>query len=207
MSHDQCPKCYSYDVSARKFGNLFLWIGLSLGVNGVLVFVILSGVVENVIPWIIGLVLVDMLIMLPLMATLRNRSQHGGATYRCSECGHTWSEAPVEQESGSPMTKPDDAGLSPFADSVAEFRLTVQDVFSIKGRGTVVTGIVESGMVTKGAIIEIHGQSGVIMTVVDSVEMFRKVTDQAVAGDNVGLILRDVPHDAVKRGDVLRGVR
>jgi len=205
--HDQCPECYSYDVSAMKFGNLFLWIGLSLGVNGVLVFVILSGVVENVIPWIIGLLLLDMLIMLPLMATLRNRSQYGGATYRCRACGHTWPATSVGQETNFPTAKPVDAGVSPFVDSAADFQMTVQDVFTIKGRGTVVTGVVESGVVTKGATVEIHGQSGVNEAVVDGVEMFRKVTDQAVAGDNVGLLLRNVPLDAVKRGDVLRGVR
>jgi len=200
----QCPECYSYDVAAMKFGNLFLWIGLSLGVNGVLVFVVVSGVVENVIPWIIGLVLLDMLIMLPLMATLRNRSQYGGATYRCRECGHTWSEASVEQEA-TRMAGLDTTGASPFAPSAADFQMTVQDVFSIKGRGTVVTGIVEAGSITEGAPIEIHGSSSVIQTVAQSIEMFRRTTSQANAGDNVGILLRGVQADQVQRGDVLRG--
>jgi len=169
-------------------------------VNAVLLFVVFSGVVENVILWIVGLVLLDMLITLPLMAALRSRSQYGGATYRCRACGHTWAEAPVAEQVAPTMIGP-----STIVSSFARFQMTVQDVFSIKGRGTVVTGIVESGVVTKDATIEIHSQSGVIETVVDVVEMFRKVTDQAVAGDNVGLLLRDVSRDAVKRGDVLRG--
>ncbi len=201
---DQCPECYSYDVATMKFGNLFLWIGMSLGVNGVLVFVVISGVVENVLPWIIGLMLLDTLIMLPLLATLRNRSQYGGATYRCRACGHTWSEASVEQQA-TQMTGFDTTGASPFATSAADFQMTVQDVFSIKGRGTVVTGTVEAGMVTKGMTVEIHSQSGVTQTVVDGVEMFRQVTGQAGAGDNVGLLLRDVGKYDVHRGDVLRG--
>jgi len=205
--YDQCPACYSYDVSAMKFGNLFLWIGMSLGVNAVLFFVVFSGVVENVIPWIIGLVIVDFLITIPLMASLRTRNQYGGAAYRCRVCGHTWSATTVEPETQSSMAQPFDSGLSPFSASAGDFQMTVQDVFSIKGRGTVVTGTVESGVVTKGATIEIHSDSGVMQTVVDGVEMFRKVMVQAAAGDNVGLLLRDVPRDAVKRGDVLRGVR
>ncbi len=203
--HDQCPECYSYDVTALKHGNLFLWIGISLGVNGVLVFVVLSGVVENVIPWIIGLMLLDTLIMVPLMAALRTRSQHGDATYRCRECGHTWSETPVVQEGGSPIAKPNDVESSPFAASTADFQMTVQDVFSIKGRGTVVTGIVESGTITEGATIEIHSSSGVTQTVAQSIEMFRRTTSQAKAGDNVGILLRGVQADQVQRGDVLRG--
>lgn len=205
--HDQCPECYSYDVAAMKFGNLFLWIGVSLGVNAVLFFVVFSGVVENVIPWIIGLVIVDLLITIPMMAALRTRNQYGGAAYRCRACGHTWSATTVEPETQSSMAQPFDSGLSPFVASSGDFQMTVQDVFSIKGRGTVVTGTVEAGAVTKGATVEIHSDSGVIQTVVDGVEMFRKVMNQAGAGDNVGLLLRAVPHDAVKRGDVLRGVR
>lgn len=93
--HDQCPECYGYDIATIKPGNLFLWIGMSLGVNTALIFVIFSGVVDNVIPWIIGFVLLDTAVMLPLMAALRNRSQYAGATYRCRACGHTWSETPV----------------------------------------------------------------------------------------------------------------
>jgi len=188
-----------------KFGNLFLWLGLSLGVNGVLVFVVFSGVVENVIPWIIGLVLLDTLIMLPLMATLRNRSQYGGATYRCRECEHTWSEAQTFPQEVSPMSSMDYAQMSPFMASSTGFRMTVQDVFFIKGRGTVVTGTVESGTITEGAAIEIHSAAGVTQAVVQGIEMFRRPTSQANAGDNVGILLRGIQGDQMQRGDVLIG--
>ncbi len=177
---------------------------MSLGANAVLMFVVFSGVVENVIPWIIGLVLLDLLITLPMTAALRSRSQYGSPTYRCRECGHTWSETPGVEQATPTMIGPSTV-TSSFAPPAAGFQMTVQDVFSIKGRGTVVTGVVESGVVAKGAVVEIHRQSGVIETVVDAVEMFRKVTDQAGVGDNVGLLLRNVGKDDVARGDVLRG--
>jgi hypothetical protein len=202
---DQCPECYGYDVVTIKHGNLFLWIGLSLGVNAALMYVVFSGAVENMIPWIIGFVLLDTLIMLPLMATLRNRSQQGNATYRCRACGHTWSEAQTLPQEVSTMSNMDYAEMSPSMASSTGFRMTVQDVFFIKGRGTVVTGTVESGTLTEGATIEIHGSSGVTQTVVRGIEMFRRTTSQANAGDNVGILLRGVQRDQVQRGDVLMG--
>lgn len=206
----QCPQCYGYDVVTIKRGNLFLWIGLSLGVNAVLVYVVFSGAVENMIPWIIGFVLLDMLIMLPLMATLRNRSQHGGATYRCRACGHTWSEAQTPSQEMPPTSSMDYAQMSPSVAtptgaSTTGFRMTVQDVFSIKGRGTVVTGTVESGTITEGASIEVHSSSGVTQTVVQGIEMFRRTKSQANVGDNVGILLRGIQRNQVQRGDVLVG--
>jgi hypothetical protein len=203
--NDQCPKCYSYDIAASKPRNVFIWIGLSLVVSVALMFVVFSGVVENVVPWIIGFVILDLLITLPLMAALRSRSQYAGATCRCRECGYAWSEMPVVQEVGSAMTGIGNTA-SPFAPSAVDFQMTVQDVFSIKGRGTVVTGTVESGTVVEGATIEIRGSSGAIQTVVQGIEMFRKVTSQASASDTVGILLRDVQRDQVQRGDVLRGI-
>ena len=203
--NDQCPQCYGYEVVTAKRGNLFLWIGLSLVVNAALVFVVFSGAVENMIPWIIGFVLLDTLIMLPLMATLRNRSQQGGATYRCRACGYTWSETQtLPQMEPTPSTM-DYANVSPAMTPTTGFRMTVQDVFFIKGRGTVVTGTVESGTITEGAAIEIHGPSGVTQTVVQGIEMFRRTKSQANAGDNVGILLRGVQRDQVQRGDVLTG--
>ncbi len=198
--HDQCPACYSYDIVGVRRRNIFLWIGLSLAVNAMLMVVVFSGLVENIIPWIIGFILLDSLIMLPLMAALRLR----GMTYRCRACGHTWSEMPATEAEESTMAKTGVAGSS-STPSAAGFQMTVQDVFSIKGRGTVVTGVVESGAVMKGATIAIHGQAGVIETVVDAVEIFRKVNDWAGVGDNVGLLLRGVETDDVHPGDVLRG--
>ena len=206
--NDQCPQCYGYDVARIGFGNLFLWIGLSLAVNAALIYVVFSGDVENMIPWIIGFVLLDTLIMLPFMATLRNRSQYWGARYRCRACGYTWSEAQTLPQEASTMSTMNYAEMSPSmatptGASNTGFRMTVQDVFFIKGRGTVVTGTVESGTITEGAAIEIHSPSGVTQTVVQGIEMFRRTKSQANAGDNVGILLRGLQRDQVQRGDVL----
>jgi elongation factor Tu len=84
------------------------------------------------------------------------------------------------------------------------FRFTVEDVFVIKGRGTVVTGRMESGAVIKGATVRLTRMDGTRSDVtVTGIEMFRKVVDAASAGDNVGLLLRDVGREDVGRGDVL----
>ncbi len=83
------------------------------------------------------------------------------------------------------------------------FRMTVEDVFIIRGRGTVVTGRIEQGTLKVGDAIEIAGQSGSKQTVVTGIEMFRKILQEAQAGDNVGVLLRNVSKDDVLRGDVL----
>jgi translation elongation factor EF-Tu-like GTPase len=86
----------------------------------------------------------------------------------------------------------------------AGFRLTVQDVFSIRGRGTVVTGRIETGTVRKGDTLRQTRTDGTTRDVtVDGIEMFRKVTEQAMAGDNVGLLLADLGRDDIGAGDVL----
>ncbi|MDP3998821.1 MAG: elongation factor Tu [bacterium] len=83
------------------------------------------------------------------------------------------------------------------------FLMPVEDVFSIKGRGTVVTGRVERGKVKVGEEIEIVGIKNTQKTVVTGVEMFRKSLDEGQAGDNVGILLRGVEKDQVERGQVL----
>lgn len=83
------------------------------------------------------------------------------------------------------------------------FLMAVEDVFSIKGRGTVVTGRVERGVVKVGDEIEIVGIKDAVTSVVTGVEMFRKQLDQGQAGDNVGILLRGVEKDDVERGQVL----
>ncbi len=83
------------------------------------------------------------------------------------------------------------------------FLMPVEDVFSIKGRGTVVTGRVERGVIKVGEEIEIVGIKDTIKSVVTGVEMFRKQLDQGQAGDNVGILLRGVEKDDVERGQVL----
>jgi elongation factor Tu len=83
------------------------------------------------------------------------------------------------------------------------FLMPIEDVFSITGRGTVVTGRVEQGIVKTGDEIEIVGIKETSKTVVTGVEMFRKLLDEGQAGDNIGCLLRGVDKDAVERGQVL----
>ncbi|GAB4351247.1 MAG: elongation factor Tu [Methylohalobius crimeensis] len=83
------------------------------------------------------------------------------------------------------------------------FLMPIEDVFSISGRGTVVTGRVERGKVRVGDEIEIVGIKDTTKTTVTGVEMFRKLLDEGVAGDNVGVLLRGTKRDEVERGQVL----
>jgi elongation factor Tu len=83
------------------------------------------------------------------------------------------------------------------------FLMPVEDVFSISGRGTVVTGRVERGVVKVGDELEIVGLKPTIKTVCTGVEMFRKLLDQGQAGDNVGILLRGTKREEVERGQVL----
>jgi elongation factor Tu len=83
------------------------------------------------------------------------------------------------------------------------FLMPVEDVFSISGRGTVVTGRVERGVVKVGEEIEIVGLRPTIKTVCTGVEMFRKLLDQGQAGDNIGVLLRGTKREEVERGQVL----
>lgn len=83
------------------------------------------------------------------------------------------------------------------------FLLPIEDVFSISGRGTVVTGRVESGIVKVGEEVEIVGIRDTVKTTCTGVEMFRKLLDQGQAGDNVGVLLRGTKRDEVERGQVL----
>jgi elongation factor Tu len=84
------------------------------------------------------------------------------------------------------------------------FMMPIEDVFTIKGRGTVVTGRIERGVIKTGDPVEIVGLQDKIMdTVVTGVEMFHKILDQGQAGDNVGLLLRGIDRDEVERGMVI----
>jgi elongation factor Tu len=83
------------------------------------------------------------------------------------------------------------------------FLMPIEDVFSISGRGTVVTGRVESGIVKVGEEIEIVGIKPTVKSTVTGVEMFRKLLDQGQAGDNIGALLRGVGREDVERGQVL----
>jgi len=83
------------------------------------------------------------------------------------------------------------------------FLMPVEDVFSISGRGTVVTGRIERGIIKVGDEIEVVGIRPTQKTTVTGVEMFRKLLDQGQAGDNAGLLLRGLKRDDVERGQVL----
>ena len=83
------------------------------------------------------------------------------------------------------------------------FLMPIEDIFSISGRGTVVTGRVERGRIRPGEEVEIVGLGETRKTVATSVEMFRKILDEGLAGDNVGVLLRGIGKDEVKRGQVL----
>jgi len=83
------------------------------------------------------------------------------------------------------------------------FLMPIEDVFSISGRGTVVTGRVERGIIKVGDEVEIVGFKETMKTVATSLEMFRKVLDEALPGDNVGILLRGIKKDEVERGQVV----
>ena len=91
----------------------------------------------------------------------------------------------------------------PMRDVDKPFLMPIEDVFSISGRGTVVTGKVERGVLKPGEEVEVVGLRPTIKTVATSIEMFRKVLDEALPGDNVGVLLRGVGKDDVERGQVV----
>ncbi|KKS04739.1 translation elongation factor Tu [Candidatus Curtissbacteria bacterium RIFCSPHIGHO2_12_41_11] len=101
------------------------------------------------------------------------------------------------------MAAVDEKIPTPARDLDKPFLMPIEDVFSIKGRGTVVTGRVERGVVKVNEEIEIVGIKPTKKTVVTGVEMFRKQLDQGQAGDNIGVLLRGVEKDDVERGQVL----
>jgi elongation factor Tu len=91
----------------------------------------------------------------------------------------------------------------PERDIEKPFLMPIEDVFSISGRGTVVTGRVERGRVKVGEEVEIVGIKDTVKTTCTGVEMFRKLLDEGVAGDNVGVLLRGTKREDVERGQVL----
>ena len=100
------------------------------------------------------------------------------------------------------MNAVDEYVPEPERDTDRPFLMPIEDVFSITGRGTVVTGKIEQGVINSGDEIEIVGIRDTQTTTVTGVEMFRKILDQGQAGDNVGLLLRGTGKDEVERGQV-----
>ena len=120
----------------------------------------------------------------------------------CSNCGGALPVG-VEKSAPSPtLSENSDEPSRPISTDLS-FRMTVQDVFTIRDRGTVVTGQIESGTLTVGEEITIQRPNYAKKTVVTAIEMFRKQLQQTKAGDNVGLLLRDIGKQDIKRGDVL----
>jgi len=101
------------------------------------------------------------------------------------------------------MKKVDEYIPTPVRELEKPFLMPVEDVFSIKGRGTVVTGRIERGRIKINETAEIVGIKPTQTTVVTGVEMFRKQLDEGQAGDNVGLLLRGIEKDKVERGQVI----
>ncbi len=97
----------------------------------------------------------------------------------------------------------DDNIPEPIRDLDKDFLMPIEDVFSISGRGTVVTGRVEQGKINVGDALEVVGMGKDLKTTCTGVEMFKKLLDYGMAGDNIGALLRGVNRDDIKRGQVL----
>jgi len=121
-----------------------------------------------------------------------------GSALKALEGDEAWTEKIMEL-----MAACDDYIPQPERDVDKEFLMPIEDIFSISGRGTVVTGRIERGIVKVGEEVEIVGIRDTTKTTVTGVEMFRKLLDEGQAGDNVGILLRGTKKDDVERGQVL----
>ncbi len=126
-----------------------------------------------------------------------------GSALRALQSGSTDPEAEEYRPIWELMRVVDEYIPTPERAVDRPFLMPIEDVFGIKGRGTVVTGRVERGRVRSGDEVEIVGFRETRRTVVTGVEMFRKVLDEGVAGDNIGCLLRGIERDEVERGMVL----
>jgi elongation factor Tu len=121
------------------------------------------------------------------------------AAYPALNGDEKWSASILEL-----MTACDDSIPEPVREVDKPFLMPVEDVFSITGRGTVVTGRIERGVIHTGDTVEIIGiKEKPMTTTVTGVEMFRKILDEGQAGDNVGLLLRGIKREEVERGQVV----
>jgi elongation factor Tu len=126
-----------------------------------------------------------------------------GSALKAMECG-CGKDGCVNCQPIVDLMKAVDAYIpTPIRDVDKPFLMPVEDVFSISGRGTVVTGRVERGKAKVGEEMEIVGITATRKTVVTGIEMFRKFLDEAMAGDNAGLLLRGVERTEVERGQVI----
>jgi len=126
-----------------------------------------------------------------------------GSALEALECDSTDPGAPEYESIWELLRVVDEYIPTPARDTEKPFLLPVEDVFSIKGRGTVATGRIERGIIRTTEEVEIIGLRETRKTVVTGVEMFRKILDEGQAGDNVGILLRGLDRDEVERGMVL----
>jgi elongation factor Tu len=126
-----------------------------------------------------------------------------GSALKALECGCGREDCPNCKCIYELMEAVDNYIPEPIRDIDKPFLMPIEDVFSISGRGTVVTGRVERGQIKPGDEVEIIGFRPTVKTVATSIEMFRKVLDQGIAGDNIGVLLRGIKKDEVERGQVL----
>jgi len=126
-----------------------------------------------------------------------------GSALKAMESGSTDAEAEEYRSIQELLDAIDEHIPDPVRDIDKPFLMPVEDVFSISGRGTVVTGRVERGVVKVGDSVEVVGFTPTIKTVCTGVEMFRKILDQGQAGDNIGVLLRGTKRDEVERGQVV----
>ncbi len=126
-----------------------------------------------------------------------------GSALKALECTSQDPAAPEYKCIWELMDAVDSYIPTPIRETDKPFLMPVEDVFGIKGRGTVVTGRIERGTVKVGETIEIIGLKETRATVVTGVEMFRKLLNEGLAGDNVGCLLRGIERDDVERGQVL----
>jgi elongation factor Tu len=126
-----------------------------------------------------------------------------GSALGALESGSTDPEAPEYEPIWELMRAVDEYIPTPVREVEKPFLMPIEDVFSIKGRGTVVTGRVERGVIHPMEEVEIVGIKATHKTTVTGVEMFRKLLDEGQAGDNVGCLLRGIDREEVDRGQVL----
>src|SRR5205823_11865116 len=122
---------------------------------------------------------------------------------RVSALGELNGEEKWEKTVTQLMSEVDRYVPQPVREKDKPFLMPIEDIFSIQGRGTVVTGRIEKGIVKVGEEMEIVGFRDTRKTVVTGVEMFKKLLDEGRAGDNVGLLLRGIEKDEVERGQVI----
>ena len=126
-----------------------------------------------------------------------------GSALKALECGCGTRECDDCRPILELMDAVDESVPDPVRDMDKPFLMPIEDVFSISGRGTVVTGKVDRGVINMGEEVEIVGIRDTEKTVCTGVEMFRKILDRGEAGDNIGVLLRGIKRDEVERGQVV----